>query len=82
MSSLLGRPASATKFPLPLSGRDPETVLMPGFFSRNRYQQRRRAVSGHSLSLTRWSVSPISDSDPTIGFFRARIQCRRVGSAI
>jgi hypothetical protein len=25
---------------------------------------------------------PISDSDPTIGFFRARIQCRRVGSAI
>ena len=27
MSSLLGRPASVTKFLLPLSGRDPETVL-------------------------------------------------------
>ena len=27
MSSLLGTPASVTKFLLPLSGRDPETVL-------------------------------------------------------
>jgi len=48
MSSLLGRPASVRKFLLPLSGRDPETVLTPGSFSRSRYRQRRRAVSGHS----------------------------------
>src|SRR5882757_8348805 len=33
MSSLLGRPASVTRFLLPLSGRDPETVLTPGSFS-------------------------------------------------
>lgn len=32
MPSLFWRPASATEFPLPLSGRDPETVLTPGFF--------------------------------------------------
>jgi hypothetical protein len=49
---------------------------------RSRYRQRRRAVSGHSLSPTRWNVSPTSDSDLTIGSFQARIQCRRVGSAI
>ncbi len=82
MSPLLGIPASATKFPLLSSGRGPETVLTLGFFSRSRYRQRRRAVSGHSLSPTRWNVSPISDSDLTIGSFQARIQCRRVGSAI
>jgi hypothetical protein len=51
-------------------------------FLRSRYRQRRHAVSGHSLSPTRWNVSPISDSDLTIGSFQARIQCRRVGSAI
>jgi hypothetical protein len=82
MSPLLGRPAGATKFLLPLSSRDPEMVLTLGFFSRSRYRRRRRAVSGHSLSPTRWNVSPTSDSDPTIGFSRARIQCRRVGSEI
>src|SRR5882757_5427055 len=37
MSSLLGTPASVTKFLLPLSGRDPETVLTLGSFSRSRY---------------------------------------------
>ena len=73
---------SVTEYLLPLSGRDPETVLTPGSFSRSRYRQHWRAVSEHSLSPTRWNVSPISDSDPTIGFFQARIQCRRVGSAI
>ena len=82
MFSLLGRPVSVTRFLLPLSGRDPETVLMPGSFSRSRYRQRRRAISGHSLSPTRWNVSQISDSGLTIGSFQARIQCRRVGSAI
>jgi hypothetical protein len=82
MFPLLGRPVSATKFLLPLSGRDPETVRTLGFFSRNRYWQRRRGVSGHSLSPTRWNVSPISDSGPTIGFFRARIPCQRVASVI
>src|SRR6267154_1527758 len=41
ISALLGRPASATKFQLPLSGRDPETELTLGFFLRNRYRQRR-----------------------------------------
>jgi hypothetical protein len=48
MSSLLGTPAGVTKFLLPLSGRDPETVLTPGSFSRSRYRKRRRVVSGHS----------------------------------
>ena len=40
MSSRSGRPVSATKFLLPSSGRDPETVLTLGFFSRNRYRRR------------------------------------------
>ena len=82
MYSLLGRPVSVTKFLLLLSGLDPETAPTPGFSSRSRYRQRRRAVSEHSWSLKRWTVSPTSGSDRTIGFFLAKIQCRRVDSVI
>ncbi len=48
MSLLSGTPASVTKFLLLLSGLDPGTAPTPGFSSRSRYRQRRRAVSERS----------------------------------